>query len=74
MLNIIVTLKDIKTGETIERTLDYSNFSVPGITIGNVVAQERALESWIADRGNDQHNTELALINWKIEPPKNTPQ
>ena len=74
MLNIYVTLKDTQTDKIIDRELDYSNFSLPGIHIDDRPRQRNELEGWIIDRGNYQHNTKLVLIDWIIAPPKGTAQ
>ena len=65
---IHVTMTD-ENGQTVERDIDISNFSIAGCA-GNsdedTEKQHAVLLDWIAERGNDQHNADLTLVSWYI--------
>jgi hypothetical protein len=69
MEKVTLKMEDIFTGETITRTICASN----AYTNGNVCwekrdekSQRQQLERWIKERGNEQHDTQLALISWEF--------
>lgn len=69
MENVILTMEDMFTGETITRTI----CATAAYTSGSFTWEKRdeksqriQLERWIKERGNEQHDTELALISWEF--------
>jgi hypothetical protein len=69
MENVTLKMEDMYTGETITRTIHATN----AYTNGSVCWEKRdeksqrtQLERWIKERGNEQHNTQLALISWEF--------
>lgn len=72
-----VTLKmwDEFNEVNIERTIDGSNLMVNNTDasfgwechkVGTNEQIERNLNLWISERGNEQHETLLTLVSWKI--------
>ena len=66
-MNVInVTMTDDFTGETVERQIDISNFSIKS-NFPNISEQEAILNEWIISRANHQHDTSLTLESWNIQ-------
>lgn len=69
MENVILVMKDELTGEKVERTICATNAmsnSYPCYELKSKSHQRKALESWINERGNDQHETILTLQSWSF--------
>jgi hypothetical protein len=69
MENVTLTMEDMFTGETITRTICALNAYKNGSECwekGDEKSQRQQLERWIAERGNEQHDTTLALISWEF--------
>ena len=65
MRDIIVKLKDLKTGKQTTRTICASNvYNQSGGGYGTRDTQEQKLNDWIKLRANDQHNSIMELVNW----------
>ena len=72
---VTIQMQDELNEKVIERTIDASNLLVnndnaplgfESSIIGNTKQQERSLNNWILERGNEQHDTILTLISWVI--------
>ena len=70
MKTVTLKMNDLYTGKTITREMDISVLFVNGLDCWEVAQgkekQKELLENWISDRGNQQHDTELELIDWVI--------
>jgi len=74
MTSVTLEMICMKTGKSIFRDIHISNICVAANcalefehnTIAEKSEQKQLLNNWIIERGNEQHNTELALINWTI--------
>lgn len=67
---VTLNMTDEFTGKKIKRTIDISNAMTSGSTaweLRDKNAQRKALEQWIEDRGNEQHDTILKLDSWTIQ-------
>lgn len=68
METIYLTMRDTRTDKEVTREIDISNFYVNGGDCHRVErnpeAQREMLIDWIEWRGNEQHDTELALVSW----------
>ena len=68
-LNVELKMEDELTGEIVSRTIDKTNAMKSGSScweMGDEASQRKALERWIAERGNKQHESILNLISWKF--------
>lgn len=64
-----LTMTDELTGETVVRMIDKTNAMTSGAVcweLGDEASQRTALEGWIQERGNRQHETLLSLVSWKF--------
>lgn len=69
MGTVTLTMKDLNKGKEIERTIDKTCAMSSGSEcweLRGLNDQRKRLESWIAERGNEQHNTTLELVDWRI--------
>jgi hypothetical protein len=75
MTTVTLKMQDELNEIIVERTIDGSNLMVnnenvpngwESHTIGNENQISKNLNRWILERGNQQHNTILTLIDWKI--------
>lgn len=74
MKTVTIQMTDLLSGLDVERTIDLSNvivsdnsvFNFECHVVGNEEQQRKCIETWISERGNEQHNTILELKNWKI--------
>jgi len=69
MTTVTLNMQDLYTGESISRTIDGSNAMTSGSECWELRgenSQRDSLERWISERGNEQHNTTLELIDWTI--------
>jgi len=75
MTTVTLNMWDELNEVNIDRTIDGSNLMVNNVNAsigwechikGNDEQIKNNLEKWIEDRGNDQHDTILTLIDWKI--------
>lgn len=69
MENVILIMKDELTGEQVERTISAVNAMTSGYPcyeLKGEAQQRKALESWINERGNEQHETILTLQSWNF--------
>ena len=67
--DVELTMLDKNTGEQVIRTIDKSNAFSSGSVCWELKGKEdqrKNLESWIKERGNEQHNTTLELISWRF--------
>jgi len=67
--NVELTMKDELTNKTVVRTIDKTNAMETGTVcweMGNKESQRKNLESWITERGNEQHETILTITSWKF--------
>lgn len=67
--NVAVTFKDTLEEKPVYRILDYTNLMIPykeAQKVGEFHNQETQLNQWINERGNDQHETLLELIEWEL--------
>tara|TARA_R110002167_G_scaffold110087_3_gene280320 strand:- start:107 stop:355 length:249 start_codon:yes stop_codon:yes gene_type:complete len=65
MRAITVTMTDNFTGETINRDIDITNAMINNI-IGTDAQITENLNQWINHRANQQHETLLTLISYKL--------
>ena len=64
---IKVIMQEVKTGRYVRRTIDISN--IINFDTGYVVppqARREKIEEWIKERAEDQHESELELIDFYI--------
>lgn len=69
LINVLVTMKDIFTGETVERTIDKTNamnMKADGFFMGTKEEQAENLNVWILERANEQHEAFLDLVKWEF--------
>ena len=69
MENVTLIMKDELTGAQVERTISATNAMTSGYPCYELKSkshQRKALESWINERGNDQHETILTLQSWSF--------
>ena len=69
IFNVELTMTDDLSGETVVRTIDKGNAMTSGAVcweLRDEASQRKALEEWIQDRGNKQHETLLSLVSWKF--------
>lgn len=67
--NVTLVMEDQFTGEEVIRTIDKSNAMTNGAVCWEMRGeqdQREALERWINDRGNEQHETILELRSWSF--------
>lgn len=71
MQTITVNMQDLWTGKTVTREIDISVIYVNGAECWEVAQsqekREELINEWIKDRANDQHETELELIDFTIQ-------
>lgn len=68
-MQVTLKMKDEMSGQVVTRTIDAINAmdsSYPCWELKDKNSQRKNLERWIAERGNDQHETILTLIEWKF--------
>lgn len=66
--NVRLYMVDAK-GNSLFRDIDKLNVFVSeneGDRLGTPEEQKTLLEEWIAERGNEQHDTTLTLVYWKL--------
>jgi hypothetical protein len=69
MKTVTLTMNDALSGEEVVRTIDATNAYSSGNEAWELRGkneQRKNLESWISERGNEQHNTILELISWEF--------
>jgi hypothetical protein len=67
--NVVVKMKDVFTGEPVERTIDKTNamnMKMDGFFMGTKEEQAANLNDWILERANEQHETFLDLVSWEF--------
>ncbi len=62
---ILLTLRDAHTG--IEHNRDIGSTSE--FNLGSTAYQERFIQAWIRERGNQQHASQLELVRWEYLTP-----
>ena len=68
MTTVTLNMKDELNGTNVSRTIDGSNlinWSTQKM-YQTESTQREMLEEWINERGNEQHDTLLSLIDWTI--------
>ena len=69
LFNVELTMTDDLNSKTVVRTIDKTNAMTSGSVcweLRDEASQREALEEWIQDRGNEQHETLLSLTSWKF--------
>ena len=67
--NVELTMTDELTGDTLTRRIDKTNAMTSGDfcwELRDKESQRKALENWIQERGNQQHETLLSLLSWRF--------
>ena len=68
--DIVVQFRETKTGREVRRRLDVSNLIAHtrrANDIGTRQEQKEAIEWWVLERGYDQHESDLEIIDWTVE-------
>ena len=68
-VNVNLVMRDFYTGQEVTRSIDKINAYTNGSTcweLRDAASQRKALEAWIEDRGNEQHDTILELVSWSF--------
>lgn len=69
-MKYILVIMRTRVGSTpVRRQVDYSLFSVDNIAADDLESQRSALENWITERANPQHDADLVLVDWEIKEP-----
>jgi len=69
MNDVTLQMIDVFTGKQVARTIDITNAMTSGeqcLELRDEQSQRAALQSWINERGNQQHDTMLDLVSWSF--------
>jgi hypothetical protein len=70
MREVHLTMTDLNSSKTVYRSIDITNAMSSGgecWELRGVEDQRSDLESWIAERGNDQHSTSQHKANLRLD-------
>ena len=69
MNDVTLQMIDVFTGKQVQRTIDITNAMTDGekcLELRDEQSQRVALQSWINERGNQQHEAMLDLVSWSF--------
>ena len=69
MTTVTLKMNDLLNGKEVVRTIDATNVYSSGNetwVLRGELEQRKNLQRWIMERGNEQHDTILELVSWKL--------